>query len=101
MRAAVAEGEPVKYSEYNRQLHRRVREIAAQPVADAVLDRLNAQLVRHQFRLSLRPGPPQVSLGEHLAIIEAVVRRDPDAAEAAARAHLSSVIDALRQTETP
>lgn len=99
MRAAVAEGEPVKYSECNRQLHRLVREIAAQPVADAVLDRLNAQLVRHQFRLSLRPGRPQVSLGEHLAIIDGIARRDPDAAEAAARAHLASVIEALRQTE--
>jgi DNA-binding GntR family transcriptional regulator len=100
MRAAVADGEPVKYSECNRELHRRVREIAAQPVADAVLDRLNAQLVRHQFRLSLRPGRPQVSLGEHLAIVDAIARRDPDAAEAAARAHLASVITALRQSET-
>ena len=99
MRAAVADGEPVKYSEYNRQLHRRVREISAQPVANAVLDRLNAQLVRHQFRLSLRPGRPQVSLGEHLAIIEAIATRNPEAAEAATRAHLTSVIAALRQTE--
>lgn len=98
MRAAVADGEPMKYSEYNRQLHRQVREIAAQPVANAVLDRLNAQLVRHQFRLSLRPGRPQISLGEHLAIIEAVAARDPATAEAVARAHLASVIEALKQT---
>jgi DNA-binding GntR family transcriptional regulator len=70
-------------------------------VANAVLDRLNAQLVRHQFRLSLRPGRPQVSLGEHLAIVDAIARRDPESAEAAARAHLSSVIKALQETETP
>jgi DNA-binding GntR family transcriptional regulator len=99
MSTAVADGEPVKYSELNRQLHRRVREIAAQPVADAVLDRLNAQLVRHQFRLSLRPGRPQVSLAEHLAIIDGIARRDPAAAESAARAHLASVIEALRRTD--
>jgi DNA-binding GntR family transcriptional regulator len=99
LRAAVAGGEPVKYSEHNRELHRRVREIAAQPVADALLDRLNAQLVRYQFRLSLRPGRPQVSLGEHLAIIDGIARRDPAAAEAAARDHLASVIRALRQTD--
>ena len=98
LRAAVADGEPLKYSEYNGQLHRRIREIAAQPVANDVLDRLNAQLVRHQFRLSLRPGRPQVSLGEHLAIIDAIAHRDPAAAESATRAHLTSVIDALRQT---
>jgi DNA-binding GntR family transcriptional regulator len=99
MRAAVTDGEPMKYSELNRQLHRQVREIAAQPVANAVLDRLNGQLVRHQFRLSLRAGRPQVSLGEHLAIIDAIGRRDPSAAEAAARAHLASVIKALEQTD--
>ncbi len=98
--AAVAEGEPLKYSDLNRELHRRVREIAAQPVANQVLDRLNAQLVRHQFRLSLRPGRSQVSLGEHLAIIEGIRTRDPAAAEAAARAHVASVVEALRQTET-
>jgi DNA-binding GntR family transcriptional regulator len=99
MSTAVADGEPVKYSEFNRELHRRVREIAAQPVATALLDRLNAQLVRHQFRLSLRPGRPQVSLGEHLAVIDGIVQRDPVAAEAAARSHLASVITALEQTD--
>jgi DNA-binding GntR family transcriptional regulator len=99
MRTAVADGEPVKYSEYNRELHRRVREIAAQPVANAVLDRLNAQLVRHQFRLSLRPGRPQVSLAEHLAIIDGIARRDPAMAESAARTHLARVIEALKQTD--
>ncbi|MBX6389966.1 MAG: GntR family transcriptional regulator [Frankia sp.] len=97
LREAVAAGEPLRYSELNRTLHRRVVEIAAQPVADEVLDRLNAQLVRYQFRLSLRPGRPKESLGEHLAIIDAIARRDEAAAEAAARAHLASVIEALRQ----
>jgi DNA-binding GntR family transcriptional regulator len=101
MSTAVADGEPAKYSEFNRELHRRVREIAAQPVATALLDRLNAQLVRHQFRLSLRPGRPQVSLGEHLAVIDGIVQRDPVAAEAAARSHLASVITALEQTDGP
>jgi DNA-binding FadR family transcriptional regulator len=33
---------------------------------------------------------------EHVAIIDAVVARDPDAAEQAVRSHLLSVIDALR-----
>ncbi|GLY29245.1 GntR family transcriptional regulator [Kineosporia sp. NBRC 101731] len=99
MRKAVADGEPVQYSACNRELHSLVRKIADQPVADQVLERLNAQLVRHQFRLALRPGRPQVSLKEHLAIIEAIVARDPGAAEAAARAHLASVIEALRQAD--
>jgi DNA-binding GntR family transcriptional regulator len=99
MRAAVDEGEPMKYSALNRELHRMVREISAQPVATDLLQGLQSQIVRHQFRLALRAGRPQVSLPEHLAIIEAISRRDPVAAEAAARAHLTSVIAALRTTE--
>jgi DNA-binding GntR family transcriptional regulator len=99
MRAAVAAGDPVRYSELNRALHRLVRATAGQPVAAELLDRLHAQIVRHQFRLSLRPGRPQVSLPEHLAIISAITRRDPAAAEAAARAHLASVITALQTAD--
>jgi DNA-binding GntR family transcriptional regulator len=89
----------MKYSTLNRELHRLVREYAAQPVASRLLDQLNGQLVRHQFRLALRAGRPQVSLPEHLAIIEAIAHRNPADAEAAARAHLSSVITALRETD--
>ncbi|MGC9666030.1 GntR family transcriptional regulator [Planosporangium sp. 12N6] len=99
MQRAVAGGDPMKYSTLNRELHRLVREYAAQPVASGLLDRLGGQLVRHQFRLALRAGRPQVSLSEHLAIIEAIARREPTEAEAAARAHLSSVITALQQTD--
>jgi DNA-binding GntR family transcriptional regulator len=99
MRTAVDEGEPMKYSAMNRELHRVVLDIADQPAATELLQRLHGQIVRHQFRLALRAGRPQVSLPEHLAIIDAIARRDPDAAEQAARAHLRSVIDVLRETE--
>jgi DNA-binding GntR family transcriptional regulator len=100
MRLAVADGEPMKYSAMNRDLHRMVREIADQPSASELLQRLHGQIVRHQFRLAMRGGRPQVSLPEHLAIIDAIAHRDPDAAEAAARTHLRSVITALRETES-
>jgi DNA-binding GntR family transcriptional regulator len=97
MRRAVAEGEPMKYSALNRGLHARVREIAAQPVAADLLERLQGQLVRHQFRLALRPGRPARSLAEHLAIVTAIADRDAAGAEAAVRAHLHSVIEALQE----
>ncbi|GAA3898783.1 GntR family transcriptional regulator [Streptomyces lacrimifluminis] len=97
MAKAVADGEPVTYSELNHQLHTRIRQFSGQRTAVELLEKLNAQLVRHRFRLALRPGRPQQSLGEHLAMVETITARDPQAAEEAARAHLTSVIAALRE----
>jgi DNA-binding GntR family transcriptional regulator len=96
MQDAVRSGEIVVYSQLNTALHDRVRELADQPVATEVLSRLLARNVRHQFRLALRPGRPQVSLPEHLAIIDEICARSPEGAERAARRHVASVIDALR-----
>ncbi|MEU5083662.1 MULTISPECIES: GntR family transcriptional regulator [Streptomyces] len=96
MGKAVADGDPVTYSELNHDLHALIRDASGQHTAVGLLERLNAQLVRHRFQLALRPGRPQQSLGEHLAVIDAIRARDPQAAETAVRAHLSSVIDALR-----
>jgi len=99
MERSVADGEPLKYSALNHELHRLIREISAQTVAADMLERLNGQLVRHQFQLSLRPGRPQASLPDHLAMISAITRRQPTEAEEATRRHLRSVITALRETE--
>ncbi|GGV58864.1 GntR family transcriptional regulator [Streptomyces massasporeus] len=96
MTKAVADGEPVTYSDLNRELHARIREFSGRRTAVELLERLNAQLVRHRFQLALRPGRPQRSLKEHLAVIETIEARDPQAAETAVRAHLGSVIEALR-----
>ncbi|MBB4935281.1 DNA-binding GntR family transcriptional regulator [Lipingzhangella halophila] len=97
MEALVSEGNVLGYSEANQLLHRRIRELSEQATAEAVLERLRAQSVRHQFRLALQPGRPSVSLPEHLAIIDAIAAHDPAAAEAAMRTHLGSVIEALRE----
>ena len=96
LKQSVAEGNPAKYSELNRELHRRVGVISGQAVAVGLLERLHAQLVRHQFQLALRPGRPEISLGEHLAIAHAVADRRPADADRAVRAHLASVIEALQ-----
>jgi DNA-binding GntR family transcriptional regulator len=96
LKRSVAEGNPLKYSELNRELHRQVGVISRQTVAVGLLQRLHAQLVRHQFQLALRPGRPEVSLPEHVAIAHAVAGRRPADADLAVRAHLASVIEALR-----
>ncbi|MFD1658294.1 GntR family transcriptional regulator [Streptomyces caeni] len=99
MTAAVESGDVLGYSELNERLHRRIREISGQRTASQALERLNAQNVRHQFRLAVHPGRPKVSLPEHLAIIEAIRAHDADAAEEAARAHLRSVLCILPEVD--
>jgi DNA-binding GntR family transcriptional regulator len=96
MAEAVRAGESMVYSELNAQLHDAVRRISDQHVAAEVLLGLQARNVRHQFRLATRPGRPQVSLPEHLALIDEICAKDPAAAERAARRHVASVIEAMR-----
>lgn len=96
MTEAVRAGESAIYSTLNSRLHEAVRRIADQHVATEVLLGLQARNVRHQFRLAARPGRPQVSLPEHLALIDEICAKDAAAAERAARRHVASVIEAMR-----
>lgn len=88
------------YSELNQELHRRIIAISGQATAALELERLRAQSVRHEFRLALVPGRVLISLREHERIIAAIDSRDQDAAESAMRAHIASVVEALRETWT-
>ena len=98
MRHAVDSGELVGYSDANARLHALIRRIAAHDTATSIIERLRAQMVRHQFMLSLVPGRPAVSLAQHEAIVDAIEARDPAAAEQAMRDHIASVIDSLKET---
>ena len=95
MTEMVARADMIRYSELNARLHGLIRSIGRHASATRIIEQLNGQMVRHQFRLSLVPGRPSVSLPEHLAIIEAICARDPERAERVMRAHLTSVLDAL------
>ncbi len=95
MRVAVDSAEILRYSDTNARLHARIRAIAAHDTATSMIERLRAQLVRHQFALALVPGRPAVSLAQHERIVAAIVARDPAAAEAAMRDHITSVIESL------
>jgi DNA-binding GntR family transcriptional regulator len=101
MTEAVRGTDMMRYSELNAQLHGKVRSIARHSSATKIIEQLNGQMVRHQFRLSLLPGRPSVSLPEHQAIIAAICARDPESAERAMRVHLTSVLDALAAFAMP
>ena len=93
---AVRSGNLVEYARLNQDLDRRIRELSHHTTATQLLERLRAQSARHQFRLAFHPGRAGQSAPEHVAIIDAVLARDPDAAEAATRAHLEGIVHVLR-----
>ena len=84
-------------SDENAKLHRRLLDISGHETAARLIGTLNSQMVRFQYRTILLPGRSERSFAEHAEIIAAVAARDGDRAEAAMRAHLSSVADALRR----
>ena len=99
MRRAVTAGEFRRYSELNRRMHRLIQTIARHHTADRLIETMRAQLVRHQYTLSLLPGRPAASLPQHERIVEAIRARSPKEAEEAMREHIASVIEAMRSLE--
>ena len=97
MRSAVIDDRPGDYSALNRELHRRLCEIADHTVALELINTLRNRAAHHQYRLAAMPGRPADSLDQHGAIVDAVTAGDEDAATEAMRAHLGSVIEVLRR----
>jgi DNA-binding GntR family transcriptional regulator len=98
MDAKFKAGDLLGGSEINTELHRTIIQIAKHSAAARLIEGLQAQNVRHQFRTILVPGRAARSLEEHKAIVEAIASRDADAAERAMRLHLSHVVEALAST---
>ncbi|MFI5613587.1 GntR family transcriptional regulator [Amycolatopsis sp. NPDC051903] len=97
MRAAVKAGDIAAYNDISQESHHVIRELGAQQTANDVLERLRYPSVRYQFQVSLLPGRIEEGLAEHVAVIEAVASGDGDAAEAAMRGHLLSLVVSLRK----
>lgn len=96
-RRCIDAGDLLSGSDINGQLHQMLLRIAHHATTVRLLDMLQSQNVRFQYRTILVPGRPERSYQEHRAILEAVASHDPDRAEAAMRLHLSHVAEALRQ----
>jgi DNA-binding GntR family transcriptional regulator len=97
MRQAVQAFDPLGYSHLNEELHVAIARIAQHHAASAIQERIRLQMVRFQLHMSLKPGRPLTTLVDHERIIDAICDRDPPSAEAAMRAHLQEVLDALRR----
>lgn len=97
--AAVSGGNLVEYSRLNQEMDRRIRDLSHHETATQLLERLRAQSARHQFRLAFHPGRAAQSAPEHIAIIDAIIARDPLRAERATRAHLDGIVEVLRSLD--
>ncbi len=97
MRTAVGNDEGKAYSELNRVLHRRLREMSGHDIAAELVANLRNRAAHHQYRLAVMPGRSADSLEQHAAIVDAVVAGDEAAAAAAMTAHLESVIEVLHR----
>lgn len=97
MRAAIAGGDLLAYSDMNGEFHAEIRSIAGHKTSERLLRMLNSQIVRFQYRAILIPGRPQQSLAEHKAICDAIGDGDGGAAESAMRKHLLGVQAALSE----
>lgn len=97
MRQSVSTGDSSRYSALNRKLHSRIWEISGHTVANDLVANLRDRSAHHQFRLAVMPGRAEESLQQHADIVDAIVAGDPNAAEAAMRDHLHSVVKVLAQ----
>ena len=80
---------------YDATFHAMVADLADNQMISDMLTRLRSHL--HIFRFYYyRPGVGPATRNEHLAVVEAIARHDPDGAEEAMRAHLVSALERLK-----
>ena len=94
-------GDLLGASEVNAELHATLLELSGHAIAARLIQSLNAQTVRYQYRTILIPGRPAASVAEHSAIVEAVTAGRSDEAERAMRRHLFNVAEAVQRGRLP
>ena len=100
-RELLENGDLLGASELNAELHATLLELSGHATAIRLIESLNAQTVRYQYRTILIPGRPGASVAEHAAIVEAVTAGNEDEAELAMRRHLLNVAEAVRGGRLP
>lgn len=96
MHDAVTSGALDRYSELNRLLHQRIRQIGRHDVIAGLIEGLRNRAATFDIRLAVIPGRAERSLEEHRVLVRAIVEGDDEGAGQAARRHIESVIDALQ-----
>jgi DNA-binding GntR family transcriptional regulator len=93
---AAADRDLEQFFEINVRFHEMIQEIAANPWMTGVINDLR-KVLKLQRRDSLsRSGRLLSSLVEHREILQAILKRDPSAAESAMRKHLARGLEAAK-----
>jgi DNA-binding GntR family transcriptional regulator len=90
-------GDLLGASDANADLHAALLGLSGHGTALRLIQALNSQTVRYQYRTILIPGRPAASVAEHTAIVEAVVAGRPEDADNAMRNHLFNVAQAVQR----
>lgn len=98
MQAMLDAGDLLGYSACNATLHDTIVQLAKHATIARLLDQLQANHVRYEYRMVLLPGRAEESLREHRAVVDAIAARDPARAESAMRQHLNVSARMLRSS---
>lgn len=86
---------PVSAVRLDGQFHAGVARASGNPLLERIIEFIRAGLEEQSRALSTVRGRSEQAVAEHFAILEAVAAGDAAAAEAAMRAHLTAVSDAM------
>lgn len=82
------------------ELHHLWLESSGLHYATRFVESLSALSAQTRMKTALLPGRIEASIQEHKAIVDALIRRDPEDSERAVRSHLESVKAAIRTALT-
>jgi DNA-binding GntR family transcriptional regulator len=86
-------GDPARHAQLNRMFHNAIYEAAHNRFLHDALEGLNDALMLLPSTTFAAPGRSSTAAPEHDAILNAIERRDPDAAEDCARVHIQRARD--------
>jgi DNA-binding GntR family transcriptional regulator len=87
-----------KYAKEDRRFHNFLIQIGGDDLLSSILETYS--VITFSYLVGLRGGlvrPPRETIREHLAIIEAITRKDPEMAESVVRLHLRKSREKLAQ----
>ena len=90
--AALPESDSAMHAEINKQFHAAIYRAAHNRYVLRSLQSMQDAIQRLQTTTFSWPGRPAKALREHRAIMRAITKRDPGAAEQAARAHMREAL---------